>query len=184
MSPDAANTSTDNFVPTILDVANGEQTPLFDSTSSSDFGAYNVSLDGKKSAYIKPTVDKVKGAGPPYKIFVRSLENGQLSEVKDIRTKEPPSSLVFDQQSQNLLWSEGAKLYRHNLETGSSEEIFSNEKDDISVVYAATGTQVVVGIKLPDNTYGVYLVETSKKSKSLVMETTDSTSALGFVINK
>lgn len=193
LGPNILGSGNEVKVPVALNIDDGNEKPIFESISQSDFGAYNVSLDGTKSSYIQPTVDKNKKdpsnfrgyyVGAPYKIFVRDLGNGQTSEVKDITTAKAPMSIVFDQLSNDLYWAEGTKLFRHDIVAGNTEEAYDTTEEDIEVVYAATSSQVVIGIKMPDNTTAVEVVDLKLKSRLLIMETTDATSAIGLIVDK
>jgi len=184
LGPSLNSSQKQNPLPMAVTVATGEQKPLFDPTLTIESGAYNVSINGYMSAYIKATIDEeTNRAGKPYKIFLRQLTNGQISEVKDMNSSDPPVSLAFDQLGETLYWTEDTKLFGYSTTSGGITEVFDTSEKDIAAIYAATGTQVLIGLEMPDKSFSIEILDLETKTTTQVMETTELTYAIGLLID-
>lgn len=195
IGPNILRSSNQNPIPMAVNVKDGTTKALFESVKKLDFGAYAISIDGAKSAYVKPTISENKPdqssptgyhIGKPYKVLLRDSVTNQISEVKDINNEDPPMSLAFDQQSKNLYWSENNQIFRFNIQSGETTVAYAVEDEDekIDLIYAATASQIIIGQLQSDNSHKVSLIDIKSQAKSIIMETTGTTTAVGLLVKE
>lgn len=177
--------------PSIVNVAAKTKSQIEIKAEAYQLGAYAISPDGQKIAYVKSTVDKDQTTddlvgyyvGKPFKIYWKNV-NGDGSEnlVATINGNNQPRSIVWNDDSMNFYADKGSEIVQYS-NSGSDPFVTydTTTSDRFDVLYGYADDVILAGAALDDGGYDIFSVDLKKKNRDLIMSTNDATIPIGIL---